>query len=104
MIDQIQMYWVIDELHNLKLIFDIHVNRIKKSIHPDLLDANCLGNDVLDPVLRRLFHQVAVQQAGKVAVQTLEGKKPTQIEKEKRINYLYKTKKNFFLLDTSLGA
>lgn len=38
----------------------------------DLLDANGLGDDALHTVLGRLLHQVAVQQTGKVAVQSLK--------------------------------
>lgn len=39
---------------------------------PDLLNANSFGDDVFDPVLRWLLHQVAVQQAGEVTVQALK--------------------------------
>lgn len=37
----------------------------------NLLNANSFGNDVLHTILRRLLHQVAVHQAGKITVQAL---------------------------------
>lgn len=38
----------------------------------DLLNADSFGDNVLHSVLRWLFKQIAVQQAGKVTVQALE--------------------------------